>query len=70
MEPLKPEPLLTSGEVADLFRVDPRTVVRWGREGKIPTGAVVMTPGGQRRYREAWVRSALNGTEDHTWGKS
>jgi predicted site-specific integrase-resolvase len=68
MEPLKPEPLLTATEVAAMFRVDPKTVTRWATGGRVPAAAMVVTLGGHRRYRESWVRSALNGTEDHTWG--
>ena len=42
--------LLTPGEVADLYRVDPKTVARWGRAGKL---ASVRTPGGHRRFPSA-----------------
>jgi excisionase family DNA binding protein len=50
--------LLTSGEVADLFRVDPKTVTRWAAAGRIGS---VRTPGGHRRYRESEVRPLLTG---------
>ncbi|GAA2107562.1 BldC family transcriptional regulator [Streptomyces synnematoformans] len=46
------EPLLTPKEVASLFRVDPRTVTRWAREGRL---TAVRTLGGHRRYRQAEV---------------
>lgn len=49
---LQPEPLYTSGEVAKIFGVDPRTVVRWEKEGKIKA---FKTPSGQRRYRKSDV---------------
>ncbi len=39
--------LLTTKEVAELFRVDPLTVTGWVRDGKLQA---VTTPGG-RRYR-------------------
>ncbi len=39
--------LLTPAEVADRFRVDRRTVVRWATEGKL---ASVRTLGGHRRF--------------------
>ena len=55
---LTPEPLLTSGEVAALFRVDSKTVTRWVRDGKL---AAIRTPGGHHRYHEAEVRALLNG---------
>ena len=53
------EPLLTPGEVAQIFRVDPKTVTRWAQRGKFTT---YRTPGGHRRYRAAEVRSVLNGS--------
>jgi excisionase family DNA binding protein len=48
--------LMTPGEVATLFRVDPKTVSRWAIAGRIPS---VRTPGGHRRFRESDVRSLL-----------
>lgn len=44
--------LMTPGEVADLFGVDPRTVTRWANAGKLRP---LRTPGGHRRYRAAEV---------------
>jgi DNA-binding transcriptional MerR regulator len=44
------ERLLHAGEVARMFRVDPRTVARWGRDNLIRR---VRTPGGSWRYFEA-----------------
>ncbi len=38
---------LTPGEVASLFRVDPKTVHRWATEGRI---AAWRTPGNHRRF--------------------
>jgi excisionase family DNA binding protein len=52
------EPLLTPAEVAALFRVDPKTVTRWAKAGKITS---IRTLGGHRRYREAEVRQLLAG---------
>ena len=50
------ERLLTPGEVASLFRVDPKTVTRWASSGRIGS---IRTPGGHRRFRESEVRSML-----------
>jgi excisionase family DNA binding protein len=47
------ERLLTPGEVAALFRVDPKTVTRWAAAGRISS---IRTPGGHRRFRESEVR--------------
>ena len=49
--------LLTPAEVASLFRVDPKTVTRWAKAGKI---SAIRTLGGHRRYRETEVLSLLN----------
>ena len=50
------ERLLTPGEVATLFRVDPKTVTRWASAGRIGS---IRTPGGHRRFRESEVRTML-----------
>src|SRR5207237_4314039 len=50
--------LLTPGEVAQLFRVDPKTVTRWAAAGRISS---IRTPGGHRRFRESEVRALLEG---------
>ncbi|GAB2479800.1 BldC family transcriptional regulator [Jatrophihabitans fulvus] len=52
------EALLTPSEVATLFRVDPKTVTRWAKAGKLTS---IRTLGGHRRYRESEVRSLLDG---------
>lgn len=54
------ERLLTPGEVASLFRVDPKTVTRWAAAGRISS---IRTPGGHRRFRESEVRALLRGEE-------
>ena len=55
---LNTERLLTPAEVASMFRVDPKTVTRWAKAGKITS---IRTLGGHRRYRESEVRSLLAG---------
>jgi excisionase family DNA binding protein len=50
--------LLTPGEVAAIFRCDPKTVTRWAVAGKIRS---IKTPGGHRRFRESEVRALLAG---------
>jgi len=50
------EPLLTSSEVASMFGVDPRTVIRWARAGQL---TCIRTLGGHRCFRESDVRAAL-----------
>lgn len=51
-----PERLLTPGEVALMFRVDPKTVTRWASAGRIGS---IRTPGGHRRFRESEVHGLL-----------
>ena len=58
------EQLLTPSEVATLFRVDPKTVTRWAKAGKL---ASIRTLGGHRRYRAAEVYALL---ETHAPGRS
>lgn len=48
--------LLTPGEVAAVFRVDPKTVTRWAAAGRISS---IRTPGGHRRFRESEIRALL-----------
>ena len=52
------EPLLTPAEVATMFRVDPKTVTRWAKAGKLTS---IRTLVGHRRYRETEVRALLAG---------
>jgi excisionase family DNA binding protein len=53
--------LLTPGEVADMFRVNPKTVTRWARSGKI---SAVRTLGGHRRFRASEIRLFLDEVQD------
>lgn len=50
------ERLFTTGEVADLFRVEPKTVTRWAKAGKLRS---TRTLGGHRRFYESEVRALL-----------
>lgn len=50
------EDLLTPSEVAALFRVDPKTVTRWAKSGKISS---IRTLGGHRRYRASEIRGLV-----------
>lgn len=56
----RPGRLLTSSEVAALFRVDVKTVGRWVAAGRIGS---IRTPGGHHRFRESEVRALLEGDE-------
>ena len=48
--------LLTPGEVAAMFRVDPKTVTRWASAGRLGS---IRTPGGHRRFRESEVLALI-----------
>ena len=56
--PFETEALLTPAEVAAMFRVDPKTVTRWARAGKVSS---IRTLGGHRRYRESEVQALVAG---------
>ena len=55
------EKLLTPGEVAELFKVNPKTVTRWARAGKI---TAIRTLGGHRRFRASEIRRCLEQMEN------
>lgn len=57
------EKLLTPSEVAILFRVDPKTVTRWAKAGKL---TAIKTLGGHRRYKESEVSALLKSTLQHS----
>ena len=59
------ERLLTPAEVASLFRVDPKTVTRWAKAGKLTS---IRTLGGHRRYKESEVNQLLKATNPSTSG--
>ena len=59
----EPVELMTPAEVAELFRVDPKTVTRWGKAGYLPS---VRTLGGHRRYPAAQIEAILTGQQDTT----
>ena len=52
----EPEPLLTPAEVASMFRVDPKTVTRWARAGKL---TAIRTLGGHRRFKVSEIKRCL-----------
>ena len=51
------EILLTPREVAVLFGVDPKTVTRWAKAGKLTS---IRTLGGHRRFRKSEVDDLRN----------
>ncbi len=59
--PPEQEVLLTPAEVASLFRVDPKTVTRWAKAGKLTS---IRTLGGHRRYKDSEVKALLNNISD------
>jgi excisionase family DNA binding protein len=50
------DPLLTPAEVAAMFRVNPKTVTRWARAGKI---TAIRTLGGHRRFRASEIARCM-----------
>lgn len=51
--------MLSCAEVAREFGVNPKTVTRWAKAGKI---AAIRTLGGHRRYRSSEVKRLLKET--------
>lgn len=49
--------LMTIREVADLLRVSPLTIKRWGKKGKLP--AIRINSRGDRRYKKNVVLRLL-----------
>ena len=58
-----PEQLLTPSEVAAMFRVNPKTVTRWARAGKI---SAIRTLGGHRRFKASEIRKYLEQVDEAT----
>lgn len=56
-EEREPDALLTPSEVARLFRVNPKTVTRWARAGKL---TAIRTLGGHRRFRASEIQRCLS----------
>lgn len=56
-----PQKFWTPGEVARLFRVDPKTVTRWAKDGKL---SAITTPGGHRRFRWSAIQAFLAAGDD------
>jgi excisionase family DNA binding protein len=56
------EVLLTPAEVASLFRVDPKTVTRWAKAGKLTS---IRTLGGHRRYKDSEVKALINNISEN-----
>lgn len=55
------DPFLTPGEVAALFRVDPKTVSRWAKAGRLTR---TRTPGGHGRYRQSDVARLMRENQE------
>lgn len=53
--------LMTPGEVAKLFRVDPKTVTRWATAGKLRH---TRTPGGHVRFYRDEITAMVEGTPE------
>ncbi|MEU8381716.1 BldC family transcriptional regulator [Streptosporangium sp. NPDC048865] len=60
MSQFQPDRLLTGTEVAQMFRVDPKTVTRWAAAGRL---SCIRTLGGHRRYSEPEVHALLRGEQ-------
>lgn len=60
--PHRRDRLLTSGEVAALFRVDRKTVSKWAADGRVKS---IRTPGGrQRRFWQSEIERLMGEGND------
>ena len=53
--------LLSPAEVAAIFRVNPKTVTRWARAGKL---RCIKTLGGHRRFYRSEVEQRMRDAQD------
>ena len=60
--------LLTVREVAEVLRVSPLTIKRWGKRGKLP--AIRINSRGDRRYKKEAVLWLLGITQKETLSSS
>lgn len=60
--------LLTVKEVAEVLRVSPLTIKRWGKRGKLP--AIRINSRGDRRYKKEAVLWLLGITQKNSNGDS
>src|SRR3989442_11896188 len=67
MEAHDDETLLTPSEVAAMFRVNPKTVTRWARAGKI---SAIRTLGGHRRVPASQNPPFLGQGETRSGGRA
>ena len=56
----------TNQDVAALFKVNPKTVARWAKDGKLPHSK---TLGGHRRYDMAEMRALADATREEVQGE-
>lgn len=54
--PAMAEQLLTPQQVAAIYGVHPKTVVRWSNTGRLPC---IFTPNGHRRFQLSVVKAQL-----------
>lgn len=54
--------LMTIREVAELLRISPLTIKRWGKKGKLP--AIRINSRGDRRYRKEVILRLLGVEEE------
>lgn len=54
--------LLTISEVAEILRVSPLTIKRWGKKGKLP--AIRINSRGDRRYRKEVVLEMIQAQQE------
>jgi len=59
-----PEDWMTTREVSEFFRVDPKTVKRWQTEGKLDEVKTFVTPGGHHRFSRPDIKKIVESHEN------
>ena len=55
------EGVLTAAELAEMYKVDPKTASRWGQSGRVPH---IRTPGNHFRFSRAYHRRQMEAGGD------
>lgn len=53
---MKARKLIAAKEAGEILGISAKMVYHWAEEGRIPREAVIILPGGQRRYIEEEIR--------------
>lgn len=64
MDEYGPEKWMKNIEIAEMFGVDPKTVTKWFKTGRLANVKMFKTPGGHRRYNREDIMKIVKDNED------